>query len=465
MVRRVLGLLGSTAALLATAGAGTLAAAPAAPAVSVGPVPLARMVSHVSFPTPPTTGQCEHFLKIACYSPLQFQTAYDMKPLYRKGDDGSGQTIVIVDSYGYQNIRGELRVFDKSFGLPAPPSFKIIQPAGAVPPYDPSKRPAMFGWAIETSLDVEYAHSMAPGANIVLVETPVAETLGVHGFPQIVEAENYVVDHHLGNVITQSFGAPEKGFHSAAAIMKLRSAYVNASNNGVTMLTGSGDAGPTGPNGLDSSGFADSFFLSRTVAWPASDPLGTAVGGTQLHLNNRGLRLQPDTVWNDTNLEFSPAASGGGRSTVFGRPSYQDSVSGSVGTQRGVPDISMSAAVDGSALVYLDEQVGAGPAGFYLVGGTSEASPLFAGVVAIADQVAGRGLGLLNPYLYQMSGAHDPGILDVTGGTNTVTFPQGPNVHTVKGFDAANGYDMASGVGTIDGARFVPDLVAVANSQ
>ena len=66
------------------------------------------MVSHVSFPTPPTTGQCEHFLKIACYSPLQFQTAYDMKPLYRKGDDGSGQTIVIVDSYGYQNIRGEL---------------------------------------------------------------------------------------------------------------------------------------------------------------------------------------------------------------------------------------------------------------------------------------------------------------------------------------------------------------------
>lgn len=468
MVRRVLGLLGSTAALLATAGAGTLAAAPAAPAVNlgpVGPVPLARMISHVSYPTPPTTGQCEHALKIACYGPSQFQTAYDLQPLYRKGDDGSGQTIVIVDSFGYQFIRDELNKFDKSFGLPAPPSFKIIHPAGDIPPYDPNKRPTMFGWAIETSLDVEYAHAMAPGANILLVETPVAETLGSHGFPAIVEAENYVVDHHLGNVVTQSFGAPEKGFSSPGAIMKLRSAYVNAANNGVTMLTGSGDAGATGARTLDAEGFASSFFLSRQVAWPASDPLVTAVGGTQLHLNNRGQRLQPDTVWNDTNLEFSPAASGGGRSTVFSRPSYQNSVSGQVGTQRGVPDISMSAAVDGSALVYLNAELGAGPAGFYLIGGTSESSPEFAGIVAIADQVAGRGLGLINPYLYQMAGAHDPGIVDVTAGTNTVTFPQGANMHTVKGFDAVNGYDLSSGVGTIDGARFVPDLVAVANSQ
>ena len=74
----------------------------------------------------------------------------------------------------------------------------------------------MFGWAKETSLDVEYAHAMAPGANILLVETPVAETLGAHGFPQIVTAENYVIDHHLGNVITQSFAAPEKGFPNAS---------------------------------------------------------------------------------------------------------------------------------------------------------------------------------------------------------------------------------------------------------
>lgn len=167
-------------------------------------------------------------------------------------------------------------------------------------------------------------------------------------------------------------------------------------------------------------------------------------------------------MWNDTNLFASPAASGGGFSTVFPRPAYQDTVAGTVGSSRGVPDISMSAAVDGAALVFLDANAAQGPAGFYLFGGTSEASPMFAGIVSIADQLAGHGLGLLNPALYQMEAAHAPGIVDVTAGTNTVTFPQGGSVHTVRGFDAVNGYDLASGVGTIDAALFVPELVAAA---
>ena len=102
----------------------------------------------------------------------------------------------------------------------------------------------------------------------------------------------------------------------------------------------------------------------------------------------------------------------------------------------------MSAAVDGAALVYLDAQLGARQASTWSAAPARRPRCL-AGVVSIADQVAGHGLGLLNPYLYQMSGAHDPGILDVTGGTNTVTFPQGAGIHTVKGFDAASGYDMA----------------------
>jgi hypothetical protein len=83
--------------------------------------------------------------------------------------------------------------------------------------------------------------------------------------------------------------------------------------------------------------------------------------------------------------------------------------------------------------------------------------------VAIADQVAGHGLGLLNPALYKMAAAHDPGIVDVTAGDNTVTFPQGGSEHTVLGFDAVPGYDLATGLGTIDGAKFVPDLVAASD--
>jgi subtilase family serine protease len=425
----------------------------------VAPVPLLRMMSHKAFVTPPTTADCEQQIGIACYSPAQFQRAYNLHPLYKKGLTGKGQTIVIVDSFGYANIRHELRVFDRAFHLPAPPSFRIIHPAGPIPPFNPTKRPPMVGWAQETSLDVEYSHAIAPGANILLVETPVAETLGVEGFPQIVKAENFVVNHHLGNVISQSFGAPEAGFPSAHSILALRSAYKNAARHGVSVLAGSGDAGASGAKTLDPSGFALTFFLHRAPSWPPTDPLVTAIGGTQLHLDANGNRTAPDNVWNDTALFNSPAASGGGLSTVFPRPFYQGSVAGTVHNRRGIPDISMSAAVDGAALVFLDKGAAQGPAGFYLIGGTSESSPEFAGIVAIADQWAGHGLGLLNPALYRMEAAGKPGIVDVTAGNNTVTFPQGGSTHTVQGFNAGPGYDLASGVGTINAAKFVPELV------
>src|SRR5215471_2387560 len=454
----------TVASALGLAGATAMTAAPAAQGLPV-PVPLARTLTHASFAAPPTTAQCEKQLHIACYSPAQFHTAYDLSPLYKKGDNGSGETIVIVDSYGYQFIRSELAAFDKGFRLPAPPSFKIIQPAGPVPAFNPKLRPQMTGWAQETSLDVEYSHAIAPGANILLVETPVPETLGTHGFPQIVKAENFVINHHLGTVISQSFAAPEAGFPSAASIMRLRSAYVNASKNGVTVLAGTGDAGATGAKTLTPQGFAATFFLHRAVDWPATDPLVTALGGTQLHLDASGNKFEPDTVWNDTNLFNSPAASSGGVSMVFPRPGYQNGVAGAVGNWRGNPDISMSAAEDGSALVFLDAKAAQGPAGYYLIGGTSEATPEFAGIVAIADQVAGHGLGLINPALYQMEAAHDAGIVDVTYGTNTVTFPQDGGVHTVRGWDAVTGYDLASGVGTIDAAQFVPELVAAVSGS
>ena len=301
----------------------------------------------------------------------------------------------------------------------------------------------MFGWAIETSLDVEYAHSMAPGANILLVETPVAETLGVHGFPQIVEAENYVIDHHLGNVITQSFGAPEKGFPSAAVDHEPAQRVRERRRQRRHVLTGSGDAGPTGPNALDSHGFADSFFLSRTVAWPASDPLVTAVGGTQLHLNDRGRasaghrleRHQPGVL--ACRQRWRPV-----RRVRPARPTRTASAA-SVGTQRGVPDISMSAAVDGAALVYLDAQGRGGPGGLLPRRRHQRGLPALRG--RRRDRRPGRRPRArpAEPVPVPDAGAHDPGILDVTGGTNTVTFPQGPDIHTVKGFDAANGYDMA----------------------
>jgi len=149
-----------------------------------------------------------------------------------------------------------------------------------------------------------------------------------------------------------------------------------------------------------------------------------------------------------------PAASGGGRSIFFGRPSYQDSVASMVGHFRGDPDISMSAAVDGGALVFLSFIT----PGYYIVGGTSWSSPLFSGVVAIADQAAGHRLGLLNPALYQLASQGAPGIVDVTRGTNTVFFTQHGQKVTVVGYKGTPGYDLSTGLGTIDAAQLVPEL-------
>ncbi|TVZ06416.1 hypothetical protein EAS64_03060 [Trebonia kvetii] len=153
--------------------------------------------------------------------------------------------------WGSPTIQADLSTFDAQFGYPDPPSFKIIAPAGAIPTWDPNNS-TMTGWAGETTLDVEYAHTIAPGANILLVETPTAETEGVTGFPEIVKAEEYVVNHHLGDLISQSFSATEQTFTSYAQQAPLRAAYLDAFAHGVTVLAATGDDGVANPE-LDGS--------------------------------------------------------------------------------------------------------------------------------------------------------------------------------------------------------------------
>jgi len=414
--------------------------------------------------SPPTTADCEKAYKVACYQPRQIQQAYDLAPVYASGVTGKGTTIVIVDSFGSPTIKNDLSVFDRTFGLPAPPSFRVIRPAGPLPAYNPNNSD-MVGWAGETTLDVEYAHTIAPGASILLVETPVSETEGVHGFPQIVTAEKYVLSHHLGDVISQSFSATEQTFPGIAAVQALRGAYQLAERDHVTVLTASGDSGAADVK-LDQS----SYYLFPVTSWPDSDPLVTGVGGTQLHFSAQGTPTAP-TVWNDAyntaanefadgNAGPNPLAGGGGKSVLFGRPSYQNGVRNVVGSHRGVPDISMSAACNGSVDTY--GTFGGAPAGWSPACGTSEATPLFAGIVALADQVAGHPLGLINPALYRLAAQGAPGIVDVKSGNNTVSFNQGGHERTVRGFAATPGYDLASGVGTVNAAYFVRELALAA---
>ena len=378
-------------------------------------------------------------------SPAQAWTAYDLRPLLRAGIDGRGQTIAIVDPFGSPTIAHDVAVFDKRFGLP-PLSLRVIQPAGAVPRYRPT--PARTGAAGETTLDVEWAHTMAPGAKILLVETPVAEIEGRSGFPEIIKAERYVVRHHLADVISQSFGATEPTFRSSAVIRALRGAYRLAAEPGyrVTVVASTGDSGAAGQTYSTRS-----YFTTPEVLWPASDPLVTAVGGTQLDPVDGATGRGPILAW---------FGSGGGRSAIFARPAYQSSVAGVVGQHRGIPDISMDASCASAAAVY--GSYTAQPSGWSARCGTSLAAPMFAGIVALAAQRAGHTLGAINPALYRMAASHAPGIVDIVHGDNSFSFSKHGKMHLVPGFHAKRGYDLISGLGTVDAAQFVPELAKAA---
>jgi len=437
---------------------------------------------------PLSTSNCIATIGIRCYSPGQFERAYNLAALRAFGINGAGQTIAIVDSFGSPTIAADLHAFDQTFsnppagsGIPADPAIgidpqlTIIQPAGPVPPFDPTNDD-MVGWAQETTLDVEWAHVMAPRAKILLVETPVSETEGVQGFPEIVKAENYVIDNHLASVISQSFGATEETFPNQQALLALRSAFKNAQRHNVTVLGASGDEGPT-----DYQLNLEDLYTMQVNSWPSSDPLVTSVGGTQMNLDDQGNHLSPDVVWNDSAVGIQ-AAGGGGPSHVFDRPDFQDGVRSVVGHARGTPDISLNAAVDGGVWVYYTFVGPTSP--YHIFGGTSAATPEFAGIVAMADQVARQWLGWLNGALYKLANGNgygngyaygygngkrnqDSGVVDVTQGNNDI----GPFVNSdgqtyhVPGYAAGPGYDLASGLGTIDAATFVPALARAAGDD
>ena len=456
----------ATATLSATGGAALGAASSSssspvtsAPAPRVAVYPDAITLPFAPRAAPPTTSDCESADNLACYTPDDLRNAYNLPALYARGATGKGETILIVDAFGSPTIKADLSAFDAQFGYPAPPKFTVIAPAGSIPKFN-RKNSQMVGWAGETTLDVEYAHALAPGANILLVETPASETEGVIGFPQIVAAEEYALSHYKVGVISQSFAATEQTFSGYGDIAPLRAAYTDAQSHHVTVLAGTGDAGATN---FQFDGVT--YYRHRVSAWPATDPLVTAVGGTELEGNGDGTFTS--VAWNDTfNQAFEkfwngstrpvPFSTGGGVSEFFGRPSYQNGVKGVTGSLRGVPDISMSGACNGAVDVFGSYD----GSGWSLACGTSESAPEFAAIVAIADQIAGRSLGVINPTLYKMYAQHAAGIVDVTSGNNTVAFyPKGgKSAVTVKGYSAGNGYDLVTGIGTLDALPFAYEL-------
>jgi len=464
-----LAVAGATLVTVAATGGTTRTAAAGVQPLGLQPIQGSALTA------PEPTSACLATLGIHCYSPAQLEKAYNLAALHAAGIDGRGITIAIVDSFGSPTIRQDLHQFDQEFGVansdgvpidPAiaqDPNLTIIQPAGPVPPFSTTAfNGDMPGWGVETTLDVEWAHVFAPRANILLVETPTDETEGIQGFPEMIAAENYVINNHLADIISQSFGATEETFPGTSIPADLRTAFENAQQNHVTVLGASGDEGST-----DFELDVQDLFPMQVNSWPSSDPLVTSVGGSKLTLDDSGTRISPDVVWNDTDVGIQ-AAGGGGPSHVFSRPDFQNSVESVVGDARGTPDISLNAAVDGGVWTYYTflSSLGLGTP-YHIIGGTSAATPEFAGLVALADQVAGQRLGDLNQALYTL-GSNGPGVFDITSGNNdigTFTNSGGEDNGTfhVPGFDAGPGYDLASGLGTVgDAAQFVPALACAA---
>jgi subtilase family serine protease len=450
--------------------------------------------------TPPTEAQCNSVGR-RCFTPQAIQAAYNVGPLHDNGINGAGVTIAIVDSYGSDTIAHDLHVFDQAFGLQSMcgeegvtcaagmPTFSQLHlqgsPATKAPPptSNGTKQEDKSHWALEVSLDVEMAHAMAPMANILLVTTPTAETLGVQGFPDMMNAEQYVVDHHLAQVISQSFASAEDAFGSAQSLQNLRHAFISAAQNGVTVLGSSGDGG-TANTAKQPVGQGGSVIPFPTVEWPASDPLVTGIGGTYLctDTSNTTTRVV-DSLSPPVGCQSHPGqaevgwiAGGGGFSDVFSKPSYQDTLpagSTPIGDTRGVPDVSLQASATTGALVYLtlppDGDSGlicpdGNPCstGWYDIGGTSLSCPQWAGLVALADQVNGGGLGLINPGLYKIGAdatRYASDFFDVTTGNNGLDAPE------VPGYPATTGWDPVTGLGTPNAANLVPDLVAAVNGN
>jgi subtilase family serine protease len=429
---------GATARSNEPAGAERTATTTAAITASSGAVTNYRHVRGVRRVTgtadgPPADADCRAQYGGPCYSPKEIQTAYGVSALIADGIDGKGQTILVVDAYGSPTIAADLAQFDRDYGLPDPPSFKVVAPIGSVP-FDPTNDD-MVGWAFESTLDVEWAHALAPGADIVLLTTPVSETEGTVGMPEMLAAMTYALDHHLGKIITQSWGATENTLFDAAGQKVLgdfERFYARARHEHVTVFAAAGDNGSSNEE-MDGT----TFYPFPTVGYPCSSPNVTAIGGTTLTADTSG-NWQSEVVWE------GDGAGGGGVSQYFGEPLWQwtlpKSTQQTLAGHRGLPDVSYNADPASSILVYLSIP-GLTP-GYFGIGGTSEGSPQWAGIAADFNQLAGRPLGFWNAKLYTLGalGLLKPFTHDITVGNN------GDN--GVVGYDATAGWDLASGWGT-----------------
>ena len=396
-----------------------------------------------------------------CYDPYQMRHAYGTDNLISAGYDGTGRTIVIIDAYQSPTIVNDVAVQSTFYGI-AQLSLTQYAPDGQVAYNEFSSN--MNGWAGEITLDVQWAHAIAPGAQIALVLARTSNDA------DILSALNYAIDNNLGDVISMSFGENETCLDQDT-VTAWHAAFARATQKGMTLFASSGDQGAAQMT-------CDGNSWTLVASHPASDPLVSGVGGTELHAADYCLTqlgcdptqnpafgtYQGEIAWNELESGGSEAT-GGGISVVFDAPPFQKSLVKSSG--RGVPDVAYNAAIAHSVLTYWTRFPSVpSQTGFYGFGGTSAGSPQWAAIVAIADQAAGRRLGYLNAAFYQIGQTppnYGASFHDITSGDNSVLeLDSTNNVVEVDGYLALTRWDAATGLGSPKADAIVGRLIALA---
>ncbi|MBF6590418.1 MAG: S53 family peptidase [Ktedonobacterales bacterium] len=381
------------------------------------------------------------------YTPEQMRAAYGVTALYDKGFRGKGQTVVVIDSFGSPTLQQDMDTFNQHYGLPAI-TLKILAPLGTKP-YD-SNNKEMRGWVGETSEDVELIHAIAPDAAITVLTSPVDETEGTIGLPEFLRLEQYAVSRQLGSIISQSWGASEYTLKDSAGQQEIQrwDAFFQqaTTQKGITFFAGSGDSGATDAANLASDRGSIQLVHAPTSSFPNDSPWVTSVGGTTLNPTTSG--GYTESAWNE---------SGGGFSAFHAEPDYQRQLPSALQSQlnnrRGLPDVAAAA----DPATGLDGVFGGTP---FVTNGTSAGGPTWSALTAIANQMAGRSLGFLNPALYKLSASahYAQAFRDVTSGNNTVYDAGGQVI--AQGYPAVAGWDAVTGLGTPLADHLLPDLIA-----
>jgi len=328
------------------------------------------------------------------YTPQNIYQAYSFNSSNAEGITGNGTSIAIVDAYGDPLLQYDISAFDNLTGLP-PVQLQTIYMNNTPNAYNQS-------WAVETALDVEWAHASAPGAKIILVITQDAQA-------SLTDALSYVISRHVSSIISLSWGQAEASVGSSS-LNSENSMFRLAAQDGITVLAASGDLG------------AYDGTKSLNVNFPASDPYVLGVGGTSLDYNNG---KYVETAWGG-NQSGSSYGSGGGVSKFFDSPYWQISSNINM-TARGVPDVSAVADKNTGVLLIAGGKT-------YVAGGTSLATPIWAGIVSRMEQHLGYPIGYLNPVLYQIyrSPLYKTAFDEVTSGGNGY-YTAGPGWNPVTG--------------------------------